>query len=179
VAPDHTGPSSAKNALVLIYDVFGFKPQLLQGADLLAYGKDGKKFQVFIPDFLPEKASPSWFEPDVTLEERAAMGRMFGPGGSANAGVMKTALEKVSDAIKTQHPVEKLGVLGYCWGAKVSPLLLLQQNKCFKIDVTIDCVLERYRRYLFHRGWRGPPFGHGSKRCGCYQDPHHRPCVRR
>jgi dienelactone hydrolase len=153
VAPDHTGPSTAKNALVLIYDVFGFKPQLLQGADLLAYGKEGKKFQVFIPDFLPEKASPSWFEPDVTPEEKAAMGKMFGPGGSANAGVMKAALEKVADVIKTQHPVEKLGVLGYCWGAKVSRLLLLQQNNYSKIDDVIDRVLERYRRYRFHRGW--------------------------
>jgi len=117
-----TGPSASKNAIILIYDVFGLNPQILQGADLLAYGKDGKQFQVFIPDILPEKANPSWFEPDATPEDKAAMGKMFAPGGSGNADVLKASVHKVVEEIKAQGTIEKFAVVGYCWGAKIVSL---------------------------------------------------------
>lgn len=117
---DKTGPSSSKNAIILIYDVFGFCPQILQGADLLASGKDGKYFQVYIPDFLENnKADPGWFS-NPTPEMRQAMGKYFGPGGLASADVLSAKLLSVVDAIKAQGDVDKFGVLGYCWGAKVS-----------------------------------------------------------
>jgi hypothetical protein len=48
------------------------------------------------------------------------MGKLFGPGGLANAGVMGAKLREVVDAIKAEGGVEKFGVVGYCWGAKVS-----------------------------------------------------------
>lgn len=51
------GPEDAKQALLLVYDIFGFKPQILQGADLLA----SQGFRVVMPDFLVEK----WATPDM------------------------------------------------------------------------------------------------------------------
>jgi len=44
-----TGPSSAKSALLVIYDIFGFFPQTLQGADILAMGDKEHQYQVFMP----------------------------------------------------------------------------------------------------------------------------------
>jgi dienelactone hydrolase len=122
--------------------VFGLNPQILQGADLLAYGKDGQKFQVFIPDILPEKANPRWFEPEATPEDRAAMGKMFAPGGSGNADVLKASVHKVVEEIKAQGTIEKFAVVGYCWGAKVRPLFQREDMIILKLLVKIDCVLK-------------------------------------
>lgn len=44
-----TGPSHAKSALLVVYDIFGFFPQTLQGADILAHGDKEKQYQVFMP----------------------------------------------------------------------------------------------------------------------------------
>ena len=44
-----TGSPSAKPALLVVYDILGFFPQTLQGADILAFGNSDKKFQVFMP----------------------------------------------------------------------------------------------------------------------------------
>lgn len=44
-----TGSSSAKSGLLIVYDIFGFFPQTLQGADILASGDKDKPRQVFMP----------------------------------------------------------------------------------------------------------------------------------
>ena len=44
-----TGDSNAKSALLVVYDIFGFFPQTLQGADILAHGDKEKQYQVFMP----------------------------------------------------------------------------------------------------------------------------------
>lgn len=44
-----TGSSSAKSGLLVVYDIFGFFPQTLQGADILASGDKDKPRQVFMP----------------------------------------------------------------------------------------------------------------------------------
>lgn len=44
-----TGPKDAKTALLIVYDIFGFFPQTLQGADILAYGDKERQYQVFMP----------------------------------------------------------------------------------------------------------------------------------
>ena len=38
-----------------IYDIFGFFPQTLQGADILAHGDKDKQYQVFMPGMLHSK----------------------------------------------------------------------------------------------------------------------------
>lgn len=44
-----TGPGDAKSAILVVYDIFGFFPQTLQGADILATGDKEKPNQVFMP----------------------------------------------------------------------------------------------------------------------------------
>jgi len=89
---------------------------------LLAHAGGKHPFQVLIPDFLEGSyADPNWFEPSkATPEMRMAMGKFFGPGGPANPTVMQKKLIEVVEEIKGGGEVEKFGVMGYCWGAKVS-----------------------------------------------------------
>jgi len=44
-----TGPANAKSALLVIYDIFGFFPQTIQGADILATADKEHQYQVFMP----------------------------------------------------------------------------------------------------------------------------------
>lgn len=96
-----TGPSDAKSALLvspytrchlpnkenavrgealtvvdqIIYDIFGFFPQTLQGADILAHGDKEHHYQVFMPDFFDGKpADISWYPPD-TKEKGEKLGQ--------------------------------------------------------------------------------------------------------
>jgi len=63
---DVTGPASAKNAILVVYDIFGYFPQTLQGADILATSDEKHSYQVFMPDFFEgEPADIAWyFYPD-------------------------------------------------------------------------------------------------------------------
>jgi hypothetical protein len=44
-----TGPKEAKSALLVVYDIFGFFPQTLQGADILAHSDKDHQYQLFMP----------------------------------------------------------------------------------------------------------------------------------
>ena len=59
---DVTGPDDAKKAILFIFDVFGYFPQSLQGADILANSDDHQKYKVFIPDWFDGKPCPiEWY----------------------------------------------------------------------------------------------------------------------
>jgi hypothetical protein len=59
---DVTGSASAKKAIFVIYDVFGFFEQTIQGADILAQGAKGEGYQVFMPDFFDgNPADIAWY----------------------------------------------------------------------------------------------------------------------
>lgn len=47
---DVTGPADATKAIVIVYDIFGYFDQTIQGADILAYGDKNQKYKVFMPD---------------------------------------------------------------------------------------------------------------------------------
>lgn len=55
-----TGPSDASKAILVVYDIFGFFPQTLQGADILAYGDKEQNYRVYIPGQspIPRLSSP-------------------------------------------------------------------------------------------------------------------------
>jgi dienelactone hydrolase len=56
---DVTGSVSAKKAILVIYDIFGFFPQTIQGADILAASEE---YQVFMPDFFEgQPADIAWY----------------------------------------------------------------------------------------------------------------------
>jgi dienelactone hydrolase len=118
-----TGPATADTAIILVYDVFGLVPQVLQGADILAHStSSAHQYQAYLPDFMNgETAEGSWFNgSNITPEMRVKMGKFFGPGGPASIADTVTKLKEVVEAIKKDSPgVKKFGVVGYCWGAKV------------------------------------------------------------
>ncbi|KAK5148812.1 hypothetical protein LTR04_000474 [Oleoguttula sp. CCFEE 6159] len=113
-----TGPSSAKSALLVIYDIFGFFPQTLQGADILAHSDQEHQYQVFMPDFFEGKpADISWYPPD-TKEKGEKLGEFF----KTTAAPPKT-VERVPKVVKEINEkyssIQSWGVVGYCWGGKI------------------------------------------------------------
>ena len=117
---DTTGPSSAKQGILVVYDIFGFFPQTLQGADILATSDKGKEYKIFMPDwFEGQPADISWYPPD-TDEKGKKLGEFF-----QTAAAPPKTIEKVNRVIrelKSSNPgVNEWGIVGYCWGGKVSP----------------------------------------------------------
>ncbi|RPD58387.1 hypothetical protein L227DRAFT_550640 [Lentinus tigrinus ALCF2SS1-6] len=113
-----TGPQTpGKVALVCVYDIFGFKPQTQQGADILA---EKLGVQVLMPDFFePGEPWPVDEFPPKTNEEKAKLQQFF--GGTANPGNAKQKALNVGNALKSEG-VEFVGLYGYCWGGKVTTL---------------------------------------------------------
>jgi hypothetical protein len=52
-----TGPAEATKGIVVIYDIFGYFDQTLQGADILATSHH-QKYKVFIPDWFKGEPCP-------------------------------------------------------------------------------------------------------------------------
>ncbi|WWD16738.1 hypothetical protein CI109_101169 [Kwoniella shandongensis] len=104
-----TGPEDAKKSLLIIYDIFGFSNQLIQGADLLA----SQGYRVTMPDFLlGDHPTMAMFQPGGE-EDRAKYFSKF-PG---NQQSQSEAIGKALTAIKAPG-VEKTAVIGLCWGYK-------------------------------------------------------------
>lgn len=116
-----TGPADAKKGILFIYDIFGFFPQTLQGADIIATSDKENKYQVFMPDFFEgNPADISWYPPD-TKEKGEKLGAFFGAQGAPPKTVGR--IPKVISEIKAQHPeITTWGVIGFCWGGKVTNL---------------------------------------------------------
>lgn len=117
---DTTGPSSASQGVLVIYDIFGFFPQTLQGADILAHSDKDQQYQIFMPDwFEGSPADISWYPPD-TDEKGKKLGGFFQTAAAPPKTVKRVA--KVMDELKSKNPgIKEWGVVGYCWGGKVGP----------------------------------------------------------
>ncbi|KAF2135702.1 uncharacterized protein K452DRAFT_293022 [Aplosporella prunicola CBS 121167] len=126
-----TGPSDAKHAILIISDIFGFYPQTLQGADILAHSDKDRKYQVFIPDFFDGKpAHISWYPPDND-DKKKKMGDFF--AGPASPPKTVARVPKVVDEINGKvSGIESWGILGFCWGGKIVNLTSTADTK-FKV----------------------------------------------
>lgn len=104
---------------MVIYDIFGYFPQTIQGADILAYADENNQYQVFVPDLFHGKPFlKSDFPPD-TEEKQKKIGEFF--GGPAAPPKNKEVVEQTVEALKKDFPkIQKFGSLGMCWGGKVS-----------------------------------------------------------
>ncbi|KAL2861240.1 uncharacterized protein BJX67DRAFT_375473 [Aspergillus lucknowensis] len=113
-----TGPSTAKTAILAIYDIFGNSPQTTQGADILATRLDTL---VLIPDFFDgDGAKHEWFPTD-TRERRAVL--MDFVNAKAQWTEASKNLPDVVQAYQGAFPsVAKWGAYGLCWGGKVLAL---------------------------------------------------------
>jgi hypothetical protein len=107
---DVTGPKDATRGIVTIYDIFGFYPQTLQGADILSTSDDHHKYQVFIPDWFNGEPCPlEWFPPD-TEEKQKNLGAFFqkNPPPSVAAKVPEYV-----KALSAQYPaIQTWAILG-------------------------------------------------------------------
>ncbi|KAK1067255.1 hypothetical protein LTR33_011403 [Friedmanniomyces endolithicus] len=128
--PGKSGPKTAKSAILNVYDIFGFFPQTLQGADILAHADAEHQYQVFMPDFFDGKpADISWYPPDN--EEK---GKKLGEFFNTLAAPPKTLerIPKVLKAIQAERPdIREWAVVGFCWGGKIVNLVS-QEGTLFK-----------------------------------------------
>ncbi|WWC87499.1 uncharacterized protein L201_002389 [Kwoniella dendrophila CBS 6074] len=121
------GPENAKVAVVSVYDVFGYLPQILQGADLIA----SQGYKVLMPDFLlGDYTTAEHFAPG-NEEKRNAYFSKF-------PGKVDTQTEpyiKYIQSLKSSNKYDKIISIGYCWGYKV----IFNGQKNAKVDALIGC----------------------------------------
>ncbi len=171
-ASDTTGPSSATSAIFIIYDIFGFSTQALQGADILAYADQNHQYLVFMPDFFYGKPiAPGTFPPD-TEEKKKRLSEFFA-GPASPPDTAKKVPELVKKLGEKYTGVKKWGSLGMCWGGKVSRLsndpIKADADKRYGLDRLIDLSI---RNLLY--GFRRSSSCYGrSERCQGF----HGPCL--
>ncbi|KAG5947388.1 hypothetical protein E4U59_001211 [Claviceps monticola] len=124
-----TGASDATKVLLVIYDIFGYFEQTLQGADILAHSDADDKCKVLIPDwFEGSPADIEWYPPD-TPEKKEKLGAFFGKFPPPDiSGKVPSYIQ----AVKEKFPsLAKFGIVGYCWGGKVAILSTKADNSPF------------------------------------------------
>jgi len=126
-----TGPANASKALLYIYDIFGYFPQSLQGADILSTSDKDHQYQVFMPDFFEGKpADISWYPPD-NKEKEEALGNFF-----QTTGAPPTTAKKVPGLLKEfekfNSNIKTWGVVGFCWGGKIVSITTSTSSTPFK-----------------------------------------------
>lgn len=102
-----------------MYDAFGFSNQAFQGADRLADHLDGL---VIMPDFFEGPGiDPAIFQ--LGEEERGSAIKSFFSGPGNHSENTEKLLEKVVPDAKKKFPsVTSWGLIGFCWGGKLSAL---------------------------------------------------------
>jgi dienelactone hydrolase len=115
---DVTGSSSAESAIFYVADIFGFRSQSLQGADILACSDSEKQRLVFIPDFFDGKpAELEWYPPKDESQQKA-LSAFFQNQGSPPRAASK--IPGLVEEIERQYPsIRSWAILGFCWGGKV------------------------------------------------------------
>ncbi|KAL4874240.1 dienelactone hydrolase family protein [Aspergillus karnatakaensis] len=131
-----TGPETATKAILVIYDIFGFFPQTLQGADILSTSSS-QKYRVFIPDFFEgSPADITWFPPQ-TDDHKSKLGNFF----NTKAAPPQT-LSKIPGVVTEANNLapgprfDSWSILGFCWGGKIATLVSNESsNKTFSAAV--------------------------------------------
>ncbi|KAJ4476609.1 Alpha/Beta hydrolase protein [Lentinula aciculospora] len=110
-----TGPETSTNAIVCVYDIFGYYPQTQQGADIVA---STLKTTVYMPDFFePDGPFPHDPFPPTTDEGKQALQTFFGTTANPPKNTIK--LIEFGNHLKSKGAA-KVGAYGFCWGGKVT-----------------------------------------------------------
>jgi dienelactone hydrolase len=105
----------------MIYDIFGYKDQILQGADILAHSDKEHQYQVYMPDFFDEDYISLSDYPPETQEQKSRIGAWF--GDKANPEKAQNRIPQCLQAAKESNPnIKTWGAIGYCWGRKMVSL---------------------------------------------------------
>ncbi|WVR00072.1 hypothetical protein IAU59_007214 [Kwoniella sp. CBS 9459] len=115
-----TGPDSAKHALVIIYDIFGFWDTTIQGSDMLATGLESTApTKIFMPDVFKGQAFPKDKDNDPEAKKKFFSG----------LAKLDDRLPEVLDfakALKKDHGFSRVYILGYCWGGKLALMAMTE-----------------------------------------------------
>ncbi|KKZ59921.1 carboxymethylenebutenolidase [[Emmonsia] crescens] len=124
-----TGPENATEAILVIYDIFGFFPQTVQGADIMATSDPNRNYRVFIPDFFDgNPADIAWYPP-TTEEHKKNLGHFF-----QTKAVPSTTLSRIPRVVEEANKLAEGGkfkawaILGYCWGGKIATLASMEDT---------------------------------------------------
>ena len=98
---DTTGPSDANKGIIIIYDIFGYFPQTLQGADILGTSDDAQKYRVFIPDWFGGKPFPIEKFPPDTPEKQKDLGDFF---AAYSPPSIAAKIPAYLDAVSAKYP---------------------------------------------------------------------------
>lgn len=113
-----TGPQDATKGLVVVYDIFGYYDQTLQGADILATSDEHTKYRVFMPDLLKGDPCPIEWYPPTDDDKQKKIGAWFGKHGPQPAA---EEVRKYVEVLKRENPeIKSWGILGVCT-TSVSP----------------------------------------------------------
>jgi len=126
-----TGPANASKAILYVYDIFGYYPQSLQGADILSTSDKDHTYQVFMPDFFEgNPADISWYPPD-NKEKEQALGNFFQTTGAPpkTASKVPAVLKEIE---KKYNSITTWGVVGFCWGGKIVSITTSSESTPFK-----------------------------------------------
>lgn len=106
---DVTGSETATTGILLIYDIFGFASQTLQGADILATSDKHHEYKVFIPDFLlGEYAQKEWFANDEG--KKVHLPNWFKSHGPPTA--IKQMPDTLNSLNESYNKIDKWGCIG-------------------------------------------------------------------
>ncbi|XXG96609.1 hypothetical protein Hte_002897 [Hypoxylon texense] len=129
-----TGPANADRAILSVYDIFGFFPQTIQGADILADSDVERKYQVYVPDFFEGNPAKIEWYPPTDDEKKAKLGKWF-----QDSALWPNHLPKVRgllEAAEKNNPsIKSWGIIGYCWGGKMASILAGHEEPLFKAAV--------------------------------------------
>ncbi|CAH0016765.1 unnamed protein product [Clonostachys rhizophaga] len=126
-----TGPADATKAIVIVYDIFGYFDQTIQGADILAYGDSNQKYKVFMPDLFHGVPCPIEIYPPDNEDKQKQLGAFFGKYPPPKVAAQ---IPDYVQAIKDKDSsLTKFGILGFCWGGKVVALAVKAANNPFAI----------------------------------------------
>ncbi|ETS77822.1 hypothetical protein PFICI_09884 [Pestalotiopsis fici W106-1] len=128
-----TGPKDAAKGVLIIFDIFGYFPQTLQGADILSSSDSKQKYQVFMPDWFKGQPCPIEIFPPDTDDKKKQLGAFFEKFPPPS--VAKQVPEYIK-AVQSKHPeIKDWAIMGFCWGGKVVSLTVSSPDNIFKAGV--------------------------------------------
>ncbi|KAL0631268.1 hypothetical protein Q9L58_009867 [Maublancomyces gigas] len=127
-----TGDKDAKTAVIAVFDIFGFTPQIIQGADIIAAGGN---HLVIMPNFFRGPGIDPTLFPVDTPEKTAKVTEFI--QGPANVEQAVKNLQMIMEKATITYPgVERWAVIGYCWGGKAATLISGPSTP-FKISISL------------------------------------------
>ncbi|QKX58232.1 uncharacterized protein TRUGW13939_05353 [Talaromyces rugulosus] len=130
-----SGSKTATRAVLYVFDIFGFSPQTLRGADILADRLSASSpALVIVPDWFDGFVAQKAWVPPVTPEQQEKLGGFI--QNKASPGLVVPRVLELSKSLNKTFPtVEKLGIFGFCWGGKLASLACQDDKDSFVVAV--------------------------------------------